>query len=195
MSETLSDKIRVAEGRVEIVKHVREFIQKLDKLDEKFINFHISHNQGVVHVGDVRKHLAKRNKLAGEELANHSPQEMVTSVTGRPEDLLCECGALEDRHPIIMIADNKDIGCKKFELANHSPAKKIKGLMNDLEAGKFEDTQKGCEYCDGRGYFYKSIQYPCPKCSGEDHSQVDRNKGSEIPPRPDTEKGGGNYEN
>ena len=131
-------------------KYVRKFIQKLKKdrkseLMNKMIKIINENWYAITKVNDILNlFYGKIDTLAGEELANHSPQEMVTSVTGRPEDLLCECGALEDRHPIIMIADNKDIGCKKFELANHSPAKKIKGLMNDLEAGKFEDTQKGC---------------------------------------------------
>ncbi len=32
----------------------------------------------------------------------------------------CKCGAKEDRHPIIMIIDGKDIGCKKFEEAKEN---------------------------------------------------------------------------
>ncbi len=65
------------------------------------------------------------------------------------------------------------------ELANHSPQETTINAVENKEDtpkdicdmdggvwGKAEDTQKGCEYCDGRGYFYRSQSYPCPKCSG-----------------------------
>ncbi len=111
-------------------------------------------------------------KEVGKELANYSPKPRISQNRGGELKQIGVCaetdnGSPEDTQKGVFIERAGKLDAKGIR-AVCGTDKEYNDYVNKITK---EDTQKGCEYCDGRGYFYKSIQYPCPKCSGTKESK------------------------